>query len=120
MAEKKNRKSRRAIASTRRKYVEALGLESEENPVVAFDGMDGEEYSFLHPMYMDEEQQKAVDEAETQRGKVEALLGPEQYKQFMSHPAHRAGDVILLFGEVGREMQDVMGDGQTPTQSSTS
>lgn len=119
MAEKKNRQARRAIASTRRKYVEALGLESEENPVVAFDGMDGNEYSFLHPMYMDEEQQKAVDEAETQRDKVEALLGKDQYAQFMSHPAHRAGDIILLFGEVGREMQDFMSDG-TPTQSSTS
>lgn len=118
MAEK-NRKARRAIASTRRKYVEALGLESEENPVVIFDGMDGKEYSFLHPMYMDEDQQKAVDEAETQRGKVEALLGTEQYKQFMSHNSHRAGDVILLFGEIGREMQDVMGDG-TPTPPSTS
>ena len=119
MAEKKNRKNRRAIAATRKKYVEALGLESEENPVVVFDGMDGKEYSFLHPMYMDEEQQLAVDEAETQRGKVEALLGEEQYKAFMSHPAHRAGDIILLFGEVGRETQDFMGDG-TPTQSSTS
>ena len=37
----------------------------------------------------------------------------------MAYPTHRAGDVILLFGEVGREMQDFMGDG-TPTQSSTS
>lgn len=119
MAEKKNRKTRRAIASTRRKYVEALGLESEENPVVVFDGMDGKEYHFLHPMFMDEEQQLAVDEAETQRGKVEALLGEEQYKAFMGHDSHRAGDVMLLFGEVAREMQDVMGDG-TPTQSSTS
>lgn len=119
MVEKKNRKTRRAIASVRRKYVEALGLESEENPVVVFDGLDGEEYSFLHPVFMDEEQQQEIDSETTQKGKAAALMGEEQWKKFCSHPAHSPVDVMLLFGEVAKETQDFMGDG-TPTQSSTS
>ena len=119
MVEKKNRKARRTIAATRRKYVEALGLESEENPTVIFDGLDGEEYSFVHPLFMDDEQQEAVDSETTQTGKAAALLGDDQWKKFSSHAGHRSADVMLLFQELARETQDVMGDG-TPTQSSTS
>lgn len=119
MTEKKNRKTRRTIAATRRKYVEALGLESEENPTVEFDGLDGEVYSFVHPLFMEEEQQQAVDSEDTQRGKAAALLGEKQWEKFTEHPAHRSADVMLLFQELARETEDVMGDG-TPTRSSTS
>lgn len=121
MAEKKtpNRKARRSIAATRRKYVEALDLESAENPTVEFDGLDGQVYSFVHPLFMEDEQQAAVDGEDTQQGKAAALLGEEQWEKFTQHPAHRSADVMLLFQDLAKETQDVMGDG-TPTQSSTS
>lgn len=121
MAENKkpNRKTRRSIAATRRKYVEALGLESAENPTVEFDGLDGQVYSFVHPLFMDDEQQQAVDSEDTQQGKAAALLGEDQWAKFVEHPAHRSADVMLLFQDLARETQDVMGDG-TPTQPSTS
>ena len=121
MTEKKtpNRKTRRTIAATRKKYVEALDLESAENPTVTFEGLDGEEYGFVHPLFMDDEQQEAVDSEPHQRGKAAALLGEEQWEKFTKHPGHRSADVMLLFQEVAQEMQDFMGDG-TPTQPSTS
>lgn len=125
MAEKKqqpNRHARRSIAATRRKYAESLGLESAENPVVAFEGLDGNEYSFTHPMYMDEETEKVVSSQSEEVGqeeRVRALLGDEQYERYTAHPGHLLVDVMLEFGEAGRDARDVMGDG-TPTRPSTS
>lgn len=122
MAEKKNRKTRRSIAATRRKYAESLGLESAENPVVAFDGLDGNEYSFTHPLYMDDETTAVVSDNSsqvTQEDRVRALLGDEQYTRYTAHPQHRLADVMLEFMDAGKASQDIMADG-TPTQSSTS
>lgn len=116
----RNRKTRRAIASVRKKYVEALDLRSEEDPAVVFDGLDSEEYSFTHPLFMDDETAAIVNNPDgSSEEKVRAILGDDQYERFMSHPAHRPSDVMLLLGDVGRETQDVMGDG-TPTQPSIS
>lgn len=124
MAEKKqpNRHARRSIAATRKKYAESLGLESAENPVVVFEGLDGQEYSFTHPMYMDEETEKIVSsqsEDVTQEDRVRALLGEEQYERYTAHSDHLLVDVMLEFGEAGRDVRDVMSDG-TPTRPSTS
>lgn len=122
MAEKKspNRKARRSIAATRRKYAEALGLRSEEEPLVEFEGLDGETYSFPHPLFMEGAQAELLNSEEgTQSDKVRELLGATQYEKFMAHKGHRESDVMLEFLEAGREGRDLMGDG-TPTQSSTS
>lgn len=119
MAEKKNRHTRRAIAATRKKYAEALDLDSPDNPAVVFDGLDGKEYSFPHPLYMDDEVAEAVDAEQTQKGKAAALLGPAGWDQFTSHADHRAADVMLIFNDIQREAQDYFQNG-TPTQSSTS
>lgn len=124
MADKKqpNRHARRSIAATRKKYAESLGLESADNPVVVFEGLDGNEYSFTHPMYMDEDTEKIVSsqsEDVTQEDRVRALLGEEQYARYTAHPGHLLVDVMLEFGEAGRETRDVMSDG-TPTRPSTS
>lgn len=112
----KNRKTRRTLAAVRAKYAETLELESPENPVVAWDGEDGVEYSFPHPLFADDEWQAAVDGAETSEAKARAILGEEQFERFIAHPEHRANDVMLMFLDVNQSTQGQLADGR-PTRS---
>lgn len=115
MAEK-NRKVRRTLSAVRSKYAERLELESADNPVVPFEGADGREYSFPHPLFADDEWAKKVDDADTTEGKARAILGDDQYEQFKSHPDHRDSDIILLYLDVNQATQEQLTDGR-PTRS---
>ncbi|WP_160051295.1 hypothetical protein [Nocardiopsis sp. FR26] len=116
MAEAKNRKTRRTLAAVRNKYAEKLELESAANPVVPFDGEDGNTYSFPHPLFANDEWTEQVDAADTTAGKAKAILGEEQYEQFRKHPDHRDADIMLMFLEVNQATQGQLTDGG-PTRS---
>ncbi|MFE7462250.1 hypothetical protein ACWFMI_25355 [Nocardiopsis terrae] len=117
MAEAKNRKTRRTLGAVRRKFADKLGLESVENPVVPFDGEDGETYTMPHPLFADDEWTDAVDAAKTTADKARAILGEEQHEKFAKHPDHSDNDVFLIFMDIQTSLKDELVDGSGPTQS---
>ncbi|MFV2198462.1 hypothetical protein [Nocardiopsis sp. LOL_012] len=112
----KNRKTRRTLGAVRRKYAEKLDLESADNPVVTFDGEDGDEYTIPHPLFADDAWSEQVDAADTTAGKARAILGDDQYEKFRAHPDHRDADIMLMFLEINQATQGQLTDGG-PTRS---
>lgn len=98
---KKNVKKRYRLAEVRPAYEEAVET---EGGVVPFDGTDGKEYTFPHPLFMDEEQQEAMDAASSKYEIAEVLLG-DQYDDFVAG-GNSLDDLGMLFGIVARESQE--------------
>lgn len=101
---KKNNRKRYRLEEVRPAYEEAVGT---DGGVVEFEGTDGEAYSFPHPLFMNEEQQEAFDDASSKYELAELLLG-EQYEKFISG-GNSIDDLGLLFGMVSREVQEKAG-----------
>lgn len=100
MSKQNNRKKYR-LSEVRPAYEEAVGT---DGGVVTFDGTDGQEYTFPHPLFMSDEQQEALDAASTKYELVELLLG-DQYEAFVKG-GNSIDDLGMLFGMVAREAQE--------------
>ncbi|EPH40848.1 hypothetical protein ABT390_36555 [Streptomyces aurantiacus] len=97
---KPNRK-RYKLEAVRSSYAEAVGGEA-----VEFEVGDGKVFSFPHPMFASDEEQRALDDAEGDHGKARVLLG-DQYEAF----GKAGGDdnsVMLLYVAVRAEAQDTV------------
>lgn len=98
---KKNTRKRYRLEEVRPAYEEAVGT---EGGVVEFDGTDGKVYTFPHPLFMNDDQQEAMDGASSKYEICEALLG-EQYEEFVAG-GNSLDDLGMLFGMVSREAQE--------------
>lgn len=104
---------RYVLSEVKKQYVEAVGGDQVEVELP-----NGETVSFPHPLFADAEWKKAVDEAEDDHAKAQAMLGEEQYERFVA-AGGRAEDLGLVLMQVNRDMVDQLTDG-TPTRSSRS
>jgi hypothetical protein len=116
MAQSQNRKTRRTLAAVKNKMADKLGLVSAENPVVEFEGADGEIYTMPHPLFADDEWSEAVDAAKTTADKAKAILGDDQYAKFIAHPDHSDNDVFMVQLDINTSIKDELVDGG-PTRS---
>lgn len=116
MAQAKNRKTRRTLAAVKSKMADKLNLVSADNPVVEFEGADGEIYTMPHPLFADDEWTDTVEEAKTTKDKARAILGDDQYEKFIAHADHSDNDVFMIQLDINTSMKDELVDGG-PTQS---
>lgn len=98
---KKNTRKVYKLAEVRPAYEEAVGS---DGGVVEFEGTDGKTYTFPHPLFMDDDQQEAMDDASTKYEISEVLLG-DQYEDFVA-AGNSLDDLGMLFGMVSREAQE--------------
>ncbi|HET9381326.1 MAG TPA: hypothetical protein VFP69_10905 [Streptomyces sp.] len=96
---KPNRK-RYKLTEVKQQFTEALGGET-----VEFELGNGEVLEFPHPLFATDEWSTAVDEAETNREKAVAILGPDQYDKYVA-AGHSDAEIGLLFLAVQQDMRD--------------
>ncbi|MFF2651469.1 hypothetical protein [Streptomyces sp. NPDC058045] len=95
----KPNKKRYVMQQVREQFSDAVGGENIEVEL-----NNGEVLTFPHPLFADDEWSTKVDEAESNRDKAHAILGPEQYDKFVA-AGHQDSDVALLFLAVQQDMQ---------------
>ncbi|QBI53423.1 hypothetical protein [Streptomonospora litoralis] len=123
MAQKQqqNRKTRRTLEATKKKFIERTDCETGEDGVVyaSFEAFD-KVWTFPHPLFASDEWQASVDAAaETNIGKAQAVLGEQQWEQFQA-AGGTASDVMIMFTDVQLTMQDeISGAGPTPPAGPT-
>jgi hypothetical protein len=71
-----------------------------------------------HPLLADDEWKRGLDDLEDNEDVAAYYLGAEQYERFCE-AGGRAGFVILVLREIGRDLTDVAPNGR-PTRRSTS
>ncbi|MCU8589921.1 hypothetical protein [Streptomyces sp. A13(2022)] len=99
---KPNRK-RYKLESVRRSYRDALDVPDER---VEFEVDDDHVFSFQHPVFTSDADQRRIDEADGDEGKARVLLG-DQWAAFIDANGD-PNDVALLYVAVRNEATDVM------------
>lgn len=105
----KPNKARFRLSAVKASYAEAVGGE-----LVEVETDDGKIYTFPHPLFADDETNKALDAAEGDAGKARVLLG-EQWDAFVKSGGDANG-AMLVFLAVRADMQDTMGKHRPPRQ----
>lgn len=90
------------LESVKASYAEAVGGERVEFEV----GPENKVFSFPHPIFADDEEQRALDDAEGDRGKARVLLG-DQWDAFVKAGGDPNG-LMLLYVAVRAEAQDTV------------
>ena len=102
-------KARYRLEAVRSSYAEAVGGE-----LVEIETADGKIYNVPHPLFADDETNKALDAAEGDAGKARVLLG-DQWDAFVKSGGDANG-AMLVFLAVRADMQDTMGKHRPPRQ----
>lgn len=98
---KKNNRKRYRLEEVRPAYEEAVGT---DGGTVEFEGKNEKLYTFPHPLFMNDEQQEAMDDASSKYEICEVLLG-DQYEDFVAD-GNSLDDLGMLFGVISRESQE--------------
>lgn len=116
---KANRKTRRSLEATKKKYMEATDAETRDFPmpdgttapgvaVVCFDAFD-QEWCFPHPLFAPDAWREEVDAAESDTDKAVAIIGADQYEKFTA-AGGSGSDVMIMWMDVTTSMQDEIRD----------
>lgn len=109
----KPNKKRYKLAEVRAQYAEAVGGEE-----IEIEGPGGKTFTMPHPLFAPAAWKKAVDAAEDDDEMARAMLGDEQFEEFIA----AGGDPTDVNFARMAAMEDMQGDlkGGRPTRSSTS
>ncbi|MFJ2113123.1 MULTISPECIES: hypothetical protein [unclassified Streptomyces] len=103
----KPNKARFRLSAVKASYAEAVGGE-----LVEVETDDGKVFTFPHPLFADDDTNKAIDAAEGDAGKARVLLG-DQWDAYVKSGGDANG-LMLCFLAVRAEMQDTMGKHRPP------
>lgn len=106
----KPNKKRYILSTVRQQYAEAVGGEE-----IEFEGPGGLTFTMPHPMFAPAEWTKAVDDAESDEDTAEAMLGEEQYAQYIENGGNPA-DVNFIRMAAMEDMKGALKKGR-PTRS---
>lgn len=90
------------LESVKRSYAEAVGGERVEFEV----GPENKVFSFPHPIFAEDDEQRELDAAEGDKGKARVLLG-DQFDDFIKAGGDANG-LMLLYVAVRAEAQDTV------------
>ncbi|MFF9894976.1 hypothetical protein [Streptomyces longispororuber] len=109
----KPNKKRYVLETVRAQYAEAVGGEE-----IEIEGPGGKVFTMPHPLFAPSAWKNAVDDAEDDDAQARAMLGEEQYEDFVAAGGNPS-DVNFVYMAA---MEDMKGElkGGRPTQSSTS
>lgn len=103
----KPNRARYKLSEVRASYAEAVGGDH-----VEIETDDGTSFTFLHPMFTDDEFQKEFQAADGDTGRARLTLG-DQYDKFIEHGGS-PNDVVLLYVGLQNSMQDTLGKHRPP------
>lgn len=103
-------KARFKLEALRQQATESLGIE----PGYTIELDDGSEINIAHPMFVDDEVQKRLENAESTIEVAKAVLGDEDFDRFLA-AGGRSNDVALAWTMMQNEAQAVLPTGN-PTR----
>lgn len=98
----------------REQAAEALGCD----PGYRVELDEGQPIFIPHPMFLDDTMQEGVDDADGAVDLARAVLGEAEHKRFLA-AGGRSNDVALAWAHMRKQIEGVVPETKTPTQSST-